>query len=993
MKLTPERWRHAGLGALLLFYLILALAFTTRIPLSKAPDEYVHYLYSRFLAEHGRPPINAPERRQAGYKADQPPLYHTLVALATSAIDVSEPPAFKFTWEPAERQLIDIVLPRAILVRTEDETWPYKGVFLAWFAGRWLSVALSAATVAITYFIALELFPGQTGLALSAAAALAFVPRYIFTGAVLSDDNLTGLLLALFLWAVARAVKQPQQCGPGWFAAAIGLPLGLALTTKYSVLLVPLELTLIVIWLTRRQPTPWRFGLTRLLAAGLVTAAVAGLWFGFILWNFNQVRELGPLLGLVNPIVAGDTSDETSALISGLITGDSELVAEATPGPTEGNLFDWARAFFEGFWDVPVFGADRVYPVAWTLLPALVLCGLAGWGWQRRWRQHDSRLWLGLLLLHVVTFFPIPLLRFALTGQIHDTAQARHVLFPAAPALAILLVAGWVAAFPQKWRPAMAAVPACLALLLAGLHLYYFSFAFPPPLPVRSDFSLAGAPDTPLPVAFDDSLRLRGFDWQVAGNQTLQLTLYWYAAAAPAVDYQTEINLRDAAGNIRLRWLSQPAGGRFPTRAWQAGDSVRDTLHIPLAGLPGGAYQVELRLLNWQGQPLRAGAGSSVLLMQVNLAPPPAQSVTLWQSGRPVAQATFRYRATIPLTLPANAEAVLVGPGAQIFAPVTEGGLRLFTVDHTWPSGEYWVRVDGADTGLRLRVENFEWDFTPPEMSHIVNANFNDDLLLLGYDLPLRRVQPGDGLPLVLYWQSLRRIPKSYIIFDRLLDTSQQSWGGYDRLPKETYPTHLWVPGEVVADGFALPVDPAAPDGIYHIVVGLYDQADPAAQSLPLVRNGAPVGETSVRLGPVKVGGPPPEVAVNQSDADHEMRVDFGGVIRLLGYSLSRTGGALQVNLYWQSLAPTSEDVTTFAHLLDESNKIVAQADWPPGNGQYPTSLWDTGEIIANRIDIPLAEAPAGPYRLIIGLYNPVTGRRLPTGDGADSLLLQAIER
>ena len=61
-------------------------------------------------------------------------------------------------------------------------------------------------------------------------------------------------------------------------------------------------------------------------------------------------------------------------------------------------------------------------------------------------------MWLGLLALHVFVFLPIPFLRFIAIGDIHDTAQARHLLFPAAPAIAIFLVAGVDAVFTGHYH-------------------------------------------------------------------------------------------------------------------------------------------------------------------------------------------------------------------------------------------------------------------------------------------------------------------------------------------------------------------------------------------------------------------------------------------------------------------------------------------------------------------------------------------------------------
>ncbi len=986
--------KHSGLFLLLIIYVVLAGFFSTTIPLSKAPDEYVHFTYIRFLIDHGRPPVNLAEQQGAGYKSDQPPLYHSLVALLTAPIDASEPPSFKFSWEPASRQLIDIVLPRALLIYTEDEVWPFAGLFLAWFAGRWLSILLSSLTLIITYFTALEIFPEQRRLALAAAGTLAFVPRFIIIGSVLSDDNMVGVLMALFLYVVVRLFKYTTHVLPAF--AIMGALVGLALSTKYSALPVPFEVLLLTLWLARRQHWGRRKAAAQLAVFAASLVVVAAPWFGFMWRHFNQIAEHGLLKGLLNPIMAGGNNAQETEAILNTVSGGG--IASFFP---EGNFGDWIRFLFTQFWDVPIFGVPQPYPLAPVLILAATLGLLAAAGWWKRWwrNQDQQRLWLGGFTLHLTTFVPIPLVRFIAIGDIHDPAQARHILFPAAPALAILLLAGVVALFALKRQKIAAGAVVGFAFLLTLGHIFYYVTGFPAPLPVRADPASPAAPENTVAVEFDDGLRLRGFNWRISRNPSLDVDLYWAVTASPTVDYRTELTLLNSAGKPQRRWLSHPANGRFPTRAWDAGDSVRDAINIPLAGLPADSYQVELRLLDWDGNPLPATSGNAAPLFEFSLSEVSLQPPSLWQQGRPVANPAYRYRETIPLTGVVGQNASLVGPDGKTYPPVVnKNGLYLFMVGHTWPSGAYTVQVDGVDFGLRLSVENLNWDFTPPEMAGTVNANFNDELVLLGYDLPLRRIKAGDGIPLVLYWQSLRRMSNSYIIFDRLLAAGGQAWGGYDRLPKETYPTSLWLPGQVVADGFAVPVDPATPDGIYNIVVGLYDEADPAARSLPLFQAGQPLAATSITLGPVKVGGPPPEAVLSeQAVAPHtSLSVELGDppVILLRGYDLAQTDELLQLKLYWQSLAQTPVNWTTFVHLRNESGETVAQQDGPAGGGVYPTSLWDAGEIISDSFAPALpAEIVPGSYQLVVGLYNPYTFERLFVAGSADnSVLLAEIE-
>jgi hypothetical protein len=324
-----------------------------------------------------------------------------------------------------------------------------------------------------------------------------------------------------------------------------------------------------------------------------------------------------------------------------------------------------------------------------------------------------------------------------------------------------------------------------------------------------------------------------------------------------------------------------------------------------------------------------------------------------------------------------------------------------------WPSGTYRLELDGQDTGLRLQIDNLERSFTPPAISHPVQANFANQLELLGYDLPQRRANAGEGFPLVLYWRGLTQMREDYTIFVQLLDAYQQRRGGYDRLPRETYNTYLWIPSEVVDDGFAVPVNPDALDGVYTIRVGLYQRKNNQAVPLPLVQNGQLAAETSVVIGPVKVGGPPPDVTLGQISPQTEMSVVLGEQIKLLGFDLANgestndessprlfASSPFTLTLYWQAIAPPATDYTVFVHLRDDAEQTVTQADGPPAAGRYPTSLWDTGEIIPAEFTMTLPpNLPPGTYQLAVGLYDPLTGARLPVPDVPDnSLILTELE-
>jgi hypothetical protein len=296
-----------------------------------------------------------------------------------------------------------------------------------------------------------------------------------------------------------------------------------------------------------------------------------------------------------------------------------------------------------------------------------------------------------------------------------------------------------------------------------------------------------------------------------------------------------------------------------------------------------------------------------------------------------------------------------------------------------------------------LRVSPNERNFqVPAEMTHQLEANFENQVKLLGYRLPSQRVQPGDGLPITLYWQGLQWLGEDFVIFDRLLDNRQVAWGGYDRLPRENYSTLLWAPGEIVVDGFAVPVAADAPNGIYTLSLGWYRLVDGQAKSLPILNpeTGELTEQTSVTIGPLKVGGPPPGVTITEATPQTAVNVVLGEQIELLGYDLTRQPTAiLDFTFYWQTLAPIETDYTIFIHVRNAAGEIVSQKDTPPVNGAYPTSLWDTGEIVKDEISVLLENLEPGQYEVVIGMYDFKTGLRLPVGDSPDNtILLQSFE-
>jgi len=95
-------------------------------------------------------------------------------------------------------------------------------------------------------------------------------------------------------------------------------------------------------------------------------------------------------------------------------------------------------------------------------------------------------------------------------------------------------------------------------------------------------------------------------------------------------------------------------------------------------------------------------------------------------------------------------------------------------------------------------------------------------------------------------------------------------------------------------------------------------------------------------------------------------------------------GEVVTLTLYWEAREAPLADYQVFVHLVGDVPEPVAQGDGPPLLGDYPTTMWAPGEIVADPhlVAFP-ADLPPGQYRLLVGMYDLETLARLARLDGA----------
>lgn len=430
-----------------------------------------------------------------------------------------------------------------------------------------------------------------------------------------------------------------------------------------------------------------------------------------------------------------------------------------------------------------------------------------------------------------------------------------------------------------------------------------------------------------------------------AGDPAGDLWLYWHAEETMWSNLTAFVHLEDADGRRVAQIDKLPGNGSYPTPAWRVGERVIDRF-IP-ERLEPCAEAAEMRVrTGWYAL---------------------ADNVM-----QPIARAD--------------------APGNRAFAGT-----------------------------LRYRQSYYRaGELTPPQ-PHTVT--FNPALTLRGYELDAVAREPHTPLVLDLYWQSQNATAALLVtpleLWLQPATTSSDENASDENVSDE--PRLLWqeslaaisaddAPTEDSALDFCrrirVPIPADVPPGAYDLILrdatsgtsgtqgtsgtSGTSSTSSAAGTAPALDGATPLA--TLDIVPSTRRFSPPDlhttIAAQLTDLARAPSPDAVSVT-LLGHvhapGLEPDARGLAVQLAWQAQAPDLGNYRVFVHLLDSTDTIVTQNDTIPG-GARPTEQWIAGEVVLDSHALPLpADLPSGVYRLVAGLYDPLSGDRLQaTGpDGA----------
>jgi len=562
---------YTPLRLLLLLFVGVAFAYNQSTPIFEASDEAWHYGVVREIASgRGLPIQQAGEITTYRQEGSQPPFYYLIGAGLISWIADFDSIS-RYSYNPFGQIGVPGTTTNVNMFRhTSLEEFPLTGVALAVHLLRWFSILLGCGTVALTYFVAKALFPGQVTLPILAASLTAFNPMFVFISASVNNDNGVWFLASLMIYTLILVVNLDNNAVliPSWFPSKLlqrqfapwllGLLIGLAILTKLSALLLMPVVVIYLIW-RKQHSGSW----LRSFREGLIIASCVLVLTGW--WFYRNLILYDDFLGT-----------NMMAQIYGFVR---------TGPPTWDELISEWRGWWYSLWGI--FGAFNIIPGKWffATINGLVLIAVSG-GIVSIVRRYLSG--VNIKKVHIAHVLAGAFIFFTLVGNVYwslnqHAAQGRLAII-AVTVLSTYLGAGMISLFGQQLQKVIS-ITVVIVLLITSLLMVKLYIAPSYNVPkyiayeeIPADMIVSGA-------TFNGEIELVGYSVlnnTITADDSLQVTLYWRGKSYMDIDYNLAINVYGHGMENIAKLDTWPGGGLLPTAEWAPDVIYPDVYVLPI---------------------------------------------------------------------------------------------------------------------------------------------------------------------------------------------------------------------------------------------------------------------------------------------------------------------------------------------------------------------------------------------------------------------------
>ncbi len=381
--------------------------------------------------------------------------------------------------------------------------------------------------------------------------------------------------------------------------------------------------------------------------------------------------------------------------------------------------------------------------------------------------------------------------------------------------------------------------------------------------------------------------------------------------------------LKTINGNLQS---AQLVSQRTTQQEWQVTTTEASTLLFPTLYWRGWTAQVD-----GQTVPISPAEGSGLITVAV---PAGDHGVTLQLKRTPLRLFAEIFSLVALFILLFLCKAMVQKPGKRSVA-LLGGVLALFAVAQLWPQPVY-------------SKDNLTWDFAQMGYLHhdLAGVPFDNGLILERYEYSTDSVQVREPLTITLFWQDVLPVTAELALYSPAINRIPLS--GQPDPPPLVAQTQR-VNGRSTTYTFTIPTN--APEGLFVPRLLL-------PEATPLTPSGLPRGPLFLR--PILVTDTPLSATPPIPSLD----------VQALAVT-QRDEETLYIQLAWYTDRQLSPNYNLNLRLTDADGQFLQLADYQPGYGYQPSSLWPPGEWVNDWLTMPL---PTGvhpfPYILLATLYD-----------------------